>query len=608
MVAVRDRVRAELTALLDEALGDAGWAAAWGVVRADESAEPWERGGEHIEHMCERSWVKMNGDVMTIVHPEGGAPIKLRAATYWNRRRWWEGDWSDDGRRFVTSLYEALKKLEAGEVHGGGHVREAKMCWANVGEYEDIMVDVGKAEGQMFGDLANLSDRYEWGCTLEDPGEFTGGGRGGAPRVRQDGLDPTKWRGQMVTANPEFDRERGGADMVERALRLGATAKRAYVNTALFDGAGYEELAVALGGRVLLGTPAGTWSYVRDSYWKGVGGKAEGDGRRADGTRGYLPSRAGVLMFDNSAEGDTEVDVSALERHLTAWWASRAPPGHATELRARAVREGWGGWPAWLKWWDETRPKEDQGAGWGWGRDCRGGGGAWGRCGGWDPELIGGFGYAPRGFPTVLQGLGMEAAEARVLTERMEGVLYEATREIWGLRNSAHRKEETLRGITEVARRDNAAAAEYRRQQRGGGGRTGGARREGREEEVSEGEPDEGTPGEVTYNDVGQVLTRRCWDCTRLHEGRERCCRVCGVRLPRRRKKRWNPKGKVRVEREGDVTWRTAAHQMGGRLMDMKWDVPRLLRNTEGTRGDRVERGSGGGSVGWRDPVFDDGG
>ena len=107
---------------------------------------------------------------------------------------------------------------------------------------------------------------------------------------------------------------------------------------------------------------------------------------------------------------------------------------------------------------------------------------------------------------------------------------------------------------------------------------------------------------------MGQVMIRRCWDCARLHEGRERCCKVCGVRLPRRRKKRWNPKGKVRMHREGDATWRAAAHQMGGRLANMKWDVPRLLRNTEGTRGDRVERGSGGGSVGWRDPVFDDGG
>ena len=62
------------------------------MVRADENSEPWVHGGEHIEHMCERSWVKANGDVMTIVHPEGGAPIKLRAATYWSGRKWWEGD------------------------------------------------------------------------------------------------------------------------------------------------------------------------------------------------------------------------------------------------------------------------------------------------------------------------------------------------------------------------------------------------------------------------------------------------------------------------------------------------------------------------------------
>ena len=78
--------------------------------------------------------------------------------------------------------------------------------------------------------------------------------------------------------------------------------------------------------------------------------------------------------------------------------------------------------------------------------------------------------------------------------------MYEATREIWGLRNDAHRKEEARREITELARRDNAAAAEYRKLHGGGTGRSGGTRWEGREEEVSEEETEEGTPGEVTYN------------------------------------------------------------------------------------------------------------
>ena len=202
----------------------------------------------------------------------------------------------------------------------------------------------------------------------------------------------------------------------------------------------------------------------------------------------------------------------------------------------------------------------------------------------------------------------MKAAEARILTERMESTLREATKEIWGLRNDAHRKEEARRGITELARRDNSAAAEYRRQHGGGHRRTGWSERGGEEGEESEGDRGEGQPGEVEYNDIGQVSTRRCWDCARLHEGRERCCRVCGVRLPKRKRKRWNPKGKVRIEREGDVTWRTAAHQMGGAMAGLRWDVPRLLRNMGGNRDDRTRRGSEGAGVGWRDPVFDDGG
>ena len=75
---------------------------------------------------------------------------------------------------------------------------------------------------------------------------------------------------------------------------------------------------------------------------------------------------------------------------------------------------------------------------------------------------------------------------------RMEAALRTATREVWVARNEAHRREEEMRGITEEARRDREAAAEYRRAHGGAGGRGG----EGSSDEEEGGE---GVQGEVVY-------------------------------------------------------------------------------------------------------------
>ena len=155
--------------------------------------------------------------------------------------------------------------------------------------------------------------------------------------------------------------------------------------------------------------------------------------------------------------------MRALKIHLEAWWAGRAPAGHATRLRERARGEGWGGWPDWLRWWDGDRPEDSQGEGWGWGRDCRGGAGSWGNCGSWDAK-IGGLGYAPSGFERILSGLGMERAAAKLLTGRIESLLKEGTREMWLRRVEVHREKEEERGITEAAKRDKQAAADHRRE------------------------------------------------------------------------------------------------------------------------------------------------
>ena len=227
-----------------------------------------------------------------------------------------------------------------------------------------------------------------------------------------------------------------------------------------------------------------------------------------------------------------------------------------------------------MRWWDGDRPEGSQGEGWGWGRDCRGGEGAWGNCGNWDAK-IGGLGYAPSGFERVLCGLGMERAEAKLLTGRIEKLLKEGTREMWLRRVEVHRAKEEERGITEEAKRDKQAAAEYRREH-GAGEENRLVSESEEEEDAVEGEE---LAGEVTHDDVGRVRGRRCWDCARLHKGGERSCKRCGIRLPRRKKKQWNPKGRVRGEDGGeDGFWRSVAlmgtRRADERFMGLGWEQP----------------------------------
>uniref|UniRef100_A0A7S0SBE7 Uncharacterized protein n=1 Tax=Mantoniella antarctica TaxID=81844 RepID=A0A7S0SBE7_9CHLO len=245
-----------------------------------------------------------------------------------------------------------------------------------------------------------------------------------------------------------------------------------------------------------------------------------------------------------------------VEAALRAWWASRAPPGEA-EKYLRGREDGGDKVPDWMAWWDPGRPREE---GWGWGRDARGGDGAFAQTSMWDGE-IGGFGKPPPAFRLVLQQMGVAPAAAAKLMVEIEGILTDATGEIWGQRCGRQREVEREKGITEDMKRDNQAARRWRAENR---------------EEEAEGassDDEEGGPGEsdgddrdqarVEYTDVGAVRAR--W-CRRGHEteGQERKCRVvdCRVKLPSRKRRHVKMSVQVQKARPDQEFYETVADQM----------------------------------------------
>ena len=58
---VRVTLERDLNAILDAALGDLGWANAWGVPRATRQDKPWETAPEIEEHRPERGRVTHEG-------------------------------------------------------------------------------------------------------------------------------------------------------------------------------------------------------------------------------------------------------------------------------------------------------------------------------------------------------------------------------------------------------------------------------------------------------------------------------------------------------------------------------------------------------------------
>jgi hypothetical protein len=409
------------------------------------------------------------------------------------------------------------------------------MSWANAEEYEDIAVDLGGLEGQQFGDIANRSERYKYTCTWEAPGKFAGDGE----KLRQDGLKRERWVNALVAANAEFsieDVSAGGVDQVRAALELAPLARRAIFVIPLFAGAGYETLIQSLGGSIVFKAPAGTWSFVPDKFWKqGSVGKHVG----------YIEHPVAVVVFRrhacHSEGGDWGWDERVFVDAVESWWAARAPGGAATAVRARrrVVSDELQGWPAWLRWWDTDRQSE---TGWGWGRDARGGNGAWGRCGEWDAEK-GGLGYAPPGFRTVLKGLGASAEAATAALEEMENLLRKSTKTLWVMRNKEQLKEEGIRDITSAQKRDTAAAKEWRENNP-------------KENAVDDDEDaEEGEPGEVTRDGGGKALTKACRGCARIHGGTCRKCKRCYAKLPSGAREPQRPGRTEHVARTEDDYW-----------------------------------------------------
>jgi len=168
-----------------------------------------------------------------------------------------------------------------------------------------------------------------------------------------------------------------------------------------------------------------------------------------------------------------------------------------------------------MRWWDADRQSE---TGWGRGRDDRGGNGAWGRCGEWNTEM-GGLGYTPPGFRTVLKGLGASTETAAATVEAMENLLRKTTRTLWSKMNTEQHDEEKHRGIKEEQKRDPEAAKEWRE-------------KNPTEKYFNEEEVEEGEPGMITRDERGKALKKACMNCKMIHGGTDQKCKRCHTDLP----------------------------------------------------------------------------
>ena len=568
----RARIAREAEELVIAALGPKGVAAAWGVTRATETSRPWEGRGKVLVHMPERRWVvegKKKG-VYTVRDPMGVAPDqRLRSEAYWKLRSWWSGAWDDGGVAFVTDLRKGLAALVA-EVVQGTHERRQSMCWASDETFADIVVDVGDVVGEAFGDLRNLCDRYEWGCTLEGVLGFYGPGEDpDEGRVRQNGLRTEVWVEMRVNGNPEFnvrDVSSGGHDMVVQAIELAKTSEFSLLEFPLFAGCGYEGRVRSAGGVIVFQAPPDSWSFVPDAYWHGGSEKNR---------KGYLPDHvmAVVALGRRVRNGRENGRIERLKDHIEAWWAGRAPEALAVAYLARR-RDGGKALPQWMRWWD---PEREVQLGWGWGRDVRSTEGAYHQASMWEGEM-GGMGWAPPSFKTVLVDLGVEPAEAKRASGELVAMLRAGTKDMWELRCHAQRKEEGARGITDDMKRDNGDAAEWRAAHRG---RLRQRRRVrpglgeddeySSEDDITDDEEMEGwNREEVERSDIGVVVSRTC---SRGHrtEGRERRCGQCDRKLPARVRTWPVMTVQRRYDRRGEREyWETTA-DMGVREGDDSW-------------------------------------
>ena len=269
----------------------------------------------------------------TTLRGEGGT-AKISRAAYEKTRRLWTHGWESQGEAFVNAAAEAHRWIQDG-TETGRHTKRKKMCWANDETYEDIVVDLAGLLMQAFGDIGNRSERYEVTCTLEDPGLFAGE----QETLRQDGLNKERWVGALVAANPEFTAEdvsAGDNDQVLAALELAQHARRAVLVIPLFAGTTYRERITELGGHIVFLAPAGTWSFVPDSFWK------EGTAKKHVG---FIQHPVAVVVFEQNQDqpGSAEGwDESLLVRTLEAWWAGRALGNEATLARGKRSEEARG--------------------------------------------------------------------------------------------------------------------------------------------------------------------------------------------------------------------------------------------------------------------------
>ena len=112
-----------------------------------------------------------------------GKPVTIWRAAYEKTLTPWTHGWEVRGEAFVDAAAEAHRWIQDG-TETGRHTSRKKMCWANDGTYEDIVVDLTGLLMQAFGDIGNRCERYKVTCTLEDPGLFAGE----QETLRQDGL------------------------------------------------------------------------------------------------------------------------------------------------------------------------------------------------------------------------------------------------------------------------------------------------------------------------------------------------------------------------------------------------------------------------------------
>jgi hypothetical protein len=180
----------------------------------------------------------------------------------------------------------------------------------------------------------------------------------------------------------------GGTGQVLAALELAQHARRAILVIPLFAGTDYAKRITERGGRIVCLAPACTWSIVPDNFLK------EGTVRKHVG---HIQHPAAVEVFHCNQyhpEGEDNWDERPFVRTVEAWWVACAPGKEATTVRGKRSEDAQGS--PWFRWYDTDRQREAE---WGWGRDSRGGNGAWRRSGVWDPE-IGGLEHAPPGFRT----------------------------------------------------------------------------------------------------------------------------------------------------------------------------------------------------------------